>query len=132
MKESLLFANDRFYSAFVAGDLAALDRLWARNDPVVCIHPGWNALTRRDEIMASFKSILEGPAPPQIEHRAPLALLFDDVGMVVCYEVIGALVLVATNTFRRTGSDWHMIAHQAGATHAPTPTPKKASPPSIN
>jgi hypothetical protein len=34
-----LFINEAFYQAFRARDLAAMDDLWAREAPVVCIQP---------------------------------------------------------------------------------------------
>ncbi|MEJ2131981.1 MAG: nuclear transport factor 2 family protein, partial [Gammaproteobacteria bacterium] len=65
--EHVLFANDAFYLAFRERDLNAMERLWARNSPVVCIHPGWNPLTSRQEIMASWEAILTNPEAPRIQ-----------------------------------------------------------------
>ena len=48
------FANEAFYVAFSTRDLEAMDALWARQAPVTCIHPGWNALTGRDAVMESW------------------------------------------------------------------------------
>ncbi len=49
MSESaeILFANETFYHVFRTRDLGAMDELWARRAPVVCVHPGWQALTTR-------------------------------------------------------------------------------------
>jgi hypothetical protein len=44
---SVLFANETFYLAFSHRDFDAMERLWARESPVLCIHPGWPALTLR-------------------------------------------------------------------------------------
>ena len=37
---AVLFANEVFYEAFKARDLATMELLWAEGLPVACIHPG--------------------------------------------------------------------------------------------
>src|SRR6185503_2014542 len=64
--DAVLAANLEFYRAFTARDLAAMDALWARAAPVACIHPGWPALSDRDAIMESWRSILGNPGSPRI------------------------------------------------------------------
>ena len=113
-RDALLFANEVFYRAFSDGDLNTLNGLWAVQGPVACIHPGWPALTDRESIMNSFQSIIEGPSPPIIECRAAHPMIFDPIGIVLCYEIIDQQTLVATNVFRHEGSIWTMIHHQAG------------------
>ena len=121
--DALLFANELFYSAFANKDVHALEELWAVDAPVACIHPGWNALTDRDDILESFRAILNGPAPPAIAYSSPEPLIFDNVGVVVCYESIEAEVLVATNVFIRDGAKWLLVHHHAGpAQSLPAPT----------
>jgi hypothetical protein len=39
-REQVLFANEAFYRAFADRDIDAMDALWARGEPVLCIHPG--------------------------------------------------------------------------------------------
>jgi len=36
---AVLFANDTFYHAFSQRDFDAMERLWARESPVLCILP---------------------------------------------------------------------------------------------
>ena len=59
-----LRVNAAFYSAMAAGDLAAMDAVWARDEPVLCIHPGGPPLQGRVEVMASFRSLFDAVAPP--------------------------------------------------------------------
>ncbi|MBM3522403.1 MAG: nuclear transport factor 2 family protein [Alphaproteobacteria bacterium] len=125
-REALLFANEAFYQAFSARDIAALDALWSKAEPVLCIHPGWPALAGRDEVMASWTRILANPDAPKIECRAPRAHVLGDVGLVLCYELISGQALVATNVFRREGRTWKLVHHQAGpAPPPPAPTPEE-------
>jgi hypothetical protein len=51
-KDAALSQNLEFYRAFSMRDLAGMERLWARDAPVSCIHPGWSLLTGRDRVLA--------------------------------------------------------------------------------
>ena len=112
---AVLFANEVFYEAFKARDLATMELLWAEGLPVACIHPGWRALTTRGEVMESWASILGNPAAPEVSCRNARAFRSDSSAFVICYEVIGRSVLVATNIFIDQGGAWRLIHHQAGA-----------------
>lgn len=114
----LLFANDAFYTAFNSRDAVAMDALWAHDTPVTCIHPGWQALTSRDEVMDSWQAILGNPKAPRITCRGARAVIKGEVGLVVCYEMIGGTVLVASNVFVREGDAWRLVHHQAGPCEA--------------
>jgi hypothetical protein len=70
-REAVLFANEAFYLAFQARDMAAMDDAWAREAPVTCIHPGWSVLAGREPVMNSWRGIFEGGNAPAIECRAP-------------------------------------------------------------
>ena len=48
--EAVLFANEAFYQAFAARDLAAMEEVWAHHCPVACIHPGWPPLHGRQAV----------------------------------------------------------------------------------
>lgn len=110
--EALMLANASFYSAFAAGDLAAMDDVWARDTEVVCIHPGWNLLRGREAVMASWHRILDGEAT-EISHSEPAAWVRGGMGMVVCLEHVGRLRLVATNVFVIEQGRWTMVHHHA-------------------
>lgn len=115
----VIAANDAFYRAFAARDLAAMEALWARRAPVACIHPGWDVLTDRDQVMASWAAILGNPAAPQIRYHDPEAFLLGDAAFVICGEMVFGTRLVATNTFVREDGAWRMVHHQASQVAAP-------------
>lgn len=126
--DAVLTANRTFYRAFVDGDFAAMDALWSRVAPVACIHPGWDVLTGRTAVMASWRDIFGQPTP--IQCRAERVLLFGDSACVICHETLGSGpgsgLLVATNLFVREADGWRLVHHQAGgvapgAVAAPTP-----------
>src|SRR5262245_2262732 len=108
----VLAQNQAFYEAFARRDLEALDALWARRSPVVCIHPGWDALHGREEVMASWRAVL-GDEPsqgagagrprsgPEIRCTHPAAYVSGESAFVICGESIAGTELIATNVFVR-------------------------------
>ena len=119
-ENELLLANEAFYVAFARGNAAAMEELWAQEHPVACLHPGWPPLKSRDQIVQSWRGILANPPRPAIVVIEPRAFLLDGAGVVVCWEAIGEVHLVASNMFVREGGIWRIALHQSGQTeHAP-------------
>jgi len=109
----LLQVNKAFYRAFAARDVAAMEALWAEAAPVACIHPGGPALTGRAAVLQSWRQILESPGSPKIRCHKEQALLYGDIGIVICQELLEEGMLVATNIFAREPAGWRMVHHQA-------------------
>lgn len=112
-EELLLAANARFYLAFNKRDVEAMNELWASIAPVSCVHPGWDMLLGRDQVVASWLAILASPGAPQVRVENPRAFLHGEMGYVLCREVIDETVLVATNIFVREGGRWCMVHHHS-------------------
>ena len=115
---NLLFSNEAFYLVFRNRDLAGMEALWAAREDVSCVHPGWDALTTRAEVMESWRGILGNADSPEVRCRDARARIQGETGLVVCYEQVGRSVLVATNVFVRDGAGWKMVHHQAGPCQA--------------
>jgi hypothetical protein len=118
-RNAVLFANSAFYMAFAGRDLPAMENVWAKDHPISCTHPGWQPLTGRAEVMASWRSILGSADAPQISAKAARASIYGDCAVVTCVEQIGdddgeSEFLTATNVFIRAGSVWVMVHHHAG------------------
>jgi ketosteroid isomerase-like protein len=120
-EDDVLTANRRFYEAFTRRDIAAVEELWATEAPVACIHPGWDALRGREEVLESWRAILSGGASPAVQCISATAHVLGDAAFVVCGEIIGKTTLVATNVFAREAGAWKMVHHQAGPVSARRP-----------
>lgn len=114
-EEAVLRTNQSFYTAFAAGDFTTMDALWSADAAVACIHPGWSPLLGRDDVMASWEALLR--APPPIRLGPATAFVYDTAAFVLCLEMIGDTILSATNVFVRQDDRWHIVHHQAGASH---------------
>jgi ketosteroid isomerase-like protein len=128
-REAVLFANEAFYRAFADRDIDAMDALWARGEPVLCIHPGWPPLFGRAPVLASWTRILANPQSPRVACVAPRAFVAGDQAVVICHEAIAGQALVATNLFRREAGGWKLFHHQASPTPGlPEPDPDEPPP----
>ena len=117
----VLRQNAAFYAAFDGRDADAMAALWALRAPCACLHPGGRALFGREEILASFRSILGGAGSPRIRPEEPRAHVLGDTAFVVCREQLasrgrpGSATLVATNVFTREDGSWRIVHHHAAA-----------------
>lgn len=119
-----LFANDTFYLAFSEGDADAVRALWAQRHSITCIHPGWPALTDREEVLDSWTSILSNPDTPKVSAHHARAFPAEATVLVICYEAIGDQMLVATNVFVEEDGEARLVHHQAGPCARP-PEPEE-------
>ncbi|HUB97392.1 MAG TPA: nuclear transport factor 2 family protein [Stellaceae bacterium] len=111
--DAVLAANLEFYRAFGTCDYPAMNALWARLAPVLCIHPGWPAIRGREGVMRSWRNLLGSPEPTRVACHDDQAFLYDDFALVICEEELSAGNLVATNMFVKEDGRWRMVHHQA-------------------
>jgi hypothetical protein len=112
-RSGLLDANAAFYDAFLRGDVAALERLWADDDDISCIHPGWPAIIGRTAVIGSWGDILLSAERPQVTCHDPYAIVAGDQGRVICIELMDSVPLAASNHFRRIDGVWRLVRHQS-------------------
>jgi ketosteroid isomerase-like protein len=112
-KRAILAANLTFYVAFSTGDFTKLAGLWADDDNISCIHPGWPVIVGRAAVIGSWRDILQSPTRPQISCHEPYAIVAGDSGHVVCIELVEAAPLAASNHFRLIDGVWRLVHHQS-------------------
>src|SRR5215212_7921544 len=107
--ERVLSANEAFYTAFAARDVAGMDALWAQRARVACIHPGWQPLHGRDAVLASWHDIMSNPNSPPIRCADAVAHVLGSTAVVICTERFPGAELVATNIFVEEDGDWKLM-----------------------
>jgi len=118
-------ANLAFYRAFEALDLAAMERLWAQDDSVSCLHPGWPLCAGWAEVRASWATIFANTGSMRFELAGERIDVRENLAWVVCVErirstgpggeaMVGAVI--ATNVFRSDGGTWKLVHHH-GSPH---------------
>jgi ketosteroid isomerase-like protein len=127
-ENDVLEANEAFYDAFAKRDVAAMEAMWSQRSDIACVHPGWDALVGRREVLQSWRAILASPEAPEVECAGAVAHVLGDVAYVVCNEVLPSAELCATNVFVRENGGWKLVHHHAGpvASHMEERRPKAA------
>jgi ketosteroid isomerase-like protein len=114
-------ANAAFYAAFEQLDAEAMGRVWSRQEPLLCIHPGWEALLGAEQVMASWAAIFRHTSYMEIEFEEVAADGDDRIVWLHGVERVRQAgeagqargEVVATNVFRREPAGWRMVAHHA-------------------
>src|SRR5687767_1240146 len=102
-------ANERFYRALEALDLATMERVWLHAPDVRCIHPGSEALVGWDTVRSAWEQIFANTRWMRVQPTDVRMQVIGEVGIVACAENItatqdedvGVAVAQATNVFRR-------------------------------
>ena len=119
--DALKAANQQFYAAFGALDLAAMDDICLDSERALCVHPGWQPLVGWELIRESWRRIFDNTTLMHFNIRYVNVAVEGDCGWVTCVENITSVLqgradnfgVLATNIFIRTGSGWRLIAHHA-------------------
>ena len=127
----VLAANGAFYMAFARRDLAAMENVWSRHAEIACVHPGWDAIRGRNEVLESFRAILTSPNAPPIRATRATATIIGDVAFVICSESIDGAELIATNVFVREDGAYRLVLHQAGPIAKREPPKNQRKPPKV-
>ncbi|KAG2690717.1 hypothetical protein I3843_09G199100 [Carya illinoinensis] len=118
-KTSVLLANARFYDSFKTGDLAAMQKLWAKGDEVCVVHPGANGIPGHEDVMESWEFVwADYEFPLEIQLKDVRVHVKGDVGYVTCREFVKTEgskwgVQFATNVFERIDGQWFICIHHA-------------------
>ncbi|MFZ0637209.1 MAG: nuclear transport factor 2 family protein [Candidatus Acidiferrales bacterium] len=120
-EQALREANRRFYAAFESLDLAQIDEIWAHDDWVQCVHPGWELLVGWDEVRESWARIFSNTRRVKIALGPVLMRVEGEIGWVACtQQVMSAFaegfeeaLTQATNLFIRRDGEWRIVLHHA-------------------
>ena len=113
-RDQVLAANRAFYRAFNDRDYAAMANIWAPTGAMVCLHPGQPPLHERADILESWRGILRHPESPRVRCVGEWVIGRGGLAIVVCREILANGQLMATNSFVRSGTGWHMVGHHSG------------------
>ena len=93
--------------------------VWAGDDGIICIHPGWPMCRGREEVEDSWRRIFENT--PYIEFRVTVidCGVSGDRGWIVCEEAIlqshpngmTRSVVLSTNMFHEEDGRWRLTLH---------------------
>jgi len=117
--EEVTRVNQEFYRAFESLDVANIDRIWAQEDYVTCIHPGWTVRSGWPAVRDSWVLIFNNTFSMTFELSEIQIQVAGDVAWVICTEHIESRQgersqesrVLATNLYEKTAAGWKMIHH---------------------
>jgi len=123
VERDVLDTNENFYQAFNRGDLNLMKSVWADNDSVACIHPGWEVLRGFDVIIQSWEKIFTGSENLEIKLSDIKVTGDGQMVWVSCQENLFAMSMSgvqvskvhATNLFEKVAGRWKMVLHHASS-----------------
>ncbi len=126
-RDAVLNANRAFYEAFQSLDAEKMERVWARDPSIICIHPGWRKLSGWGPIMSSWERIFENVFEMKFELGETDVTISGDLAVVVVeenltqrgYDGISRSQVIATNVYERLGDAWFMVMHHGSPVIAP-------------
>jgi ketosteroid isomerase-like protein len=130
-EDAVRAANHRFYAAFESLDLAQMEALWAHDDAVECVHPGWDLLLGWDDVRLRWERIFANTKRVRVALSCEWVRVEGDVAWVACTahvttafaEGFDEAVVQATNIFVRREGQWLLVVHHA----SPVPTSPDAT-----
>lgn len=120
-KISVEEANTAFYRALESGLLGRMEEVWAHEDWVRCVHPGWDLLTGWNRVRESWEMIFESGQKLRATPSDVWVHTDGDFAWVTCTENItvfnetsfDSALAAATNLFIRSEGRWLMVHHHA-------------------
>jgi len=124
-----------FYEALEAANLEAMMEVWADDEEVVCVHPGWPRLCGYEQIRENWAQIFRSGERLKVHLSAQVCVQ----GMMLAVHSLHENILVAgepkarapvvtTNVYLRSASGWRMVVHHGSI--APQAAPADPEPPS--
>ncbi len=126
-REAVIAANRGFYRAFESLEIERMERVWIREQRIVCIHPGWPKLVGWGPIMNSWARIFDGVFEMKFELGEIDVMISGDLAVVIVeenleqknYDGIMRSQVLTTNIFERAGEEWLMVSHHGSPVLAP-------------
>ena len=117
--EEVTHVNELFYQAFESLDVGLMDSIWAHQEYVTCIHPGWSIRVGWPAVRDSWVVIFNNTFSMEFALTELQVQVAADIAWVICTENIASRVgespqnsrVVATNLFERIGEEWKIIHH---------------------
>jgi ketosteroid isomerase-like protein len=120
-EEAVRRANQEFYAAFESLDLPRMEAVWAHDDSVECVQPGWDLLLGWDDVRERWARVFANTSRARVALSAVRLRVEGTTGWVACTarvttafpEGFDEAVVQATNIFVLREGRWLLAAHHA-------------------
>jgi ketosteroid isomerase-like protein len=107
--------NRALYKAFETLQLDQMERVWAHDGSVTCIHPGWPIAEGWPAVRETWAVIFENTDTMKFRITDEHIEIVGDLAWVVCIEHVrsgdASGLVLATNVLRRGKEGWKIVHH---------------------
>ena len=129
-EEAVRAANQRFYAAFESLNMAEMEAVWAHDEGVQMVQPGWDLLLGWDDVRERWTRIFSNLKRVRVAVSGVWVRVEGDIGWVACTarvttafaEGFDEATVQATNIFVRREGQWLLAAHHASPLPAQPPS----------
>ena len=126
-QDEVLAANKAYYDAFEALDYTKMAAIWSESAPLSCVHPAWELIEGRAEVLASWRRIFGATSAIRFALHEVHCFVAGDTAWVVLVEQIETrhgdervtANAQATNLFIREPSGWRLVHHHSAPLRMP-------------
>lgn len=121
MEEAVRRANQEFYAAFESLQMPRMEAVWAHDEFVECVQPGWDLLVGWDDIRERWARIFANTSRAKVVLSGVRVRVEGNVGWVACTARVTTAftdgfdeaVVQATNIFVFRENRWLLSVHHA-------------------
>ena len=120
-KDKILEINQLFYEALGTRDINLMKKVWADDEKVGCVHPGWTILRSCEAIMQSWENVFDPEDQVDISLSDITIKIKDNMAWLTCVQEmvyikrdpISFNLSQSTNIFEKCNKEWKMVVHHA-------------------
>ena len=121
-------ANHRFYAAFESLNPAQMEAVWAHDDAVECVHPGWDLLLGWEEVRERWARIFANTKRVRVALSCEWVRVEGDVGWVACTARITTAFAEGFDEAYRASDEYFRTARRPVASRSSSRFPRSHFP----
>ena len=119
--DKILKVNQLFYEALGTRNIELMKAVWANDEKVGCVHPGWTILKSWEAIMQSWENVFDPEDQVDISLSEIAIKINGEMAWLTCVQEmvyvnrdpVSFNLSQSTNIFEKSNNEWKMVIHHA-------------------
>ena len=119
--DKILEINQLFYEALGTRNINLMKLVWANDEKVGCVHPGWTILRSWEAIMQSWENVFDPEDQVDIKLSEIAIRINGKMAWLTCVQEmvyvnrdpVSFNLSQSTNIFEKSNDEWKMVVHHA-------------------
>src|ERR1041384_464916 len=109
--DAIKSANAAFYRAIEAGSIERMEELWAHEEYVRCVHPGWDVVSGWSRVRQSWEQIFAGDPKMRLSPTEVAVYVAGNFAWVTCTENITIFEDTSFDTVQAVATNLFLLHH---------------------